>query len=38
MFENIKEVSVGREKQLKRSNDREEQKAASIPNWDFTVN
>jgi len=38
MFENIKEVSVGREEQSKGSNDREEQKATSIPNRDFTVN
>lgn len=38
MFENIREVSVGREEQSKGSNDREEQEETNIPNWDFTVN
>lgn len=32
------EVSVGREKQSKESNSKEEQEVITIPNQDFTVN
>lgn len=35
MFENIREVSVGREEQSKGSNDREEQEETNIPNLGF---